>query len=195
MQRKQLEFLSSWFGKKRRKPLVIRSARQVGKSTLVEMFARQNQIAICTVNLERHPELTSAFSSKDPRKIIQQIEFLPNIGSITPGTLLFLDEIQAIPEAIVALRNSLKLNNSIIRSLIVRYKKRPTIKLETVEPEESGAELSEAVIMDIPIVDDTDDDISITTSEETESFDDLQLEVNIDSIPDEDIPGTGPKEV
>lgn len=45
MQRKQLEFLSSWFNKKRRKPLVIRGARQVGKSTLVEMFARQNQIA------------------------------------------------------------------------------------------------------------------------------------------------------
>ncbi len=104
MQRKQLKLLSSWFDKKRRKPLVIRGARQVGKSTLVEMFARQNQIAICTVNLERHPELTSVFSSKDPRKIIQQIEFLPNIGSITPGTLLFLDEIQAIPEAIVALR-------------------------------------------------------------------------------------------
>ncbi|MCK5915445.1 MAG: AAA family ATPase, partial [Deltaproteobacteria bacterium] len=104
MQRKQLELLSSWFDKKRRKPLVIRGARQVGKSTLVEMFARQNQIAICTVNLERYPELTSVFLSKDPRKIIQQIEFLPNIGSITPGTLLFLDEIQAIPEAIVALR-------------------------------------------------------------------------------------------
>jgi hypothetical protein len=48
--------------------------------------------------------------------------------------------------------------------------------------------------MDVPIVDDTDDDISITTSEETESLDDLQLEINIDSIPDEDIPGTGPKE-
>lgn len=71
---------------------------------MVEMFARQNQIAICTVNLERHPELTSVFSSKDPQKIIQQIEFLPNIGSVTPGNLLFLDEIQAIPEAIVALR-------------------------------------------------------------------------------------------
>ncbi len=98
------------------------------------------------------------------------------------------------PEAIVALRNSLKLNNAVIRSLIVRYKKRPTIELETVDPEESGAELTEAVVMDVPIVDDTDDDISITTSEETESLDDLQLEINIDSIPDEDIPGTGPKE-
>ncbi len=104
MHRKQLEFLSSWFNKKKRKPLVIRGARQVGKSTLVEMFARQNQIAICTVNLERYPELKAVFSSKDPQKIIQQIEFLPNIGSLTPGTLLFLDEIQAIPEAIVALR-------------------------------------------------------------------------------------------
>ncbi len=120
------------------------------------------------------------------------------IEDYTEG-LYILAHFMLPPEAIVALRNSLKLNNSIIRSLIVRYKKRPTIELETVDPEESGPELPEAVIetviMDVPIVDDTDDDISITTSEETESFDDLQLEVNIDSIPDEDIPGTGPKEV
>jgi len=120
-------------------------------------------------------------------------KFAYAIEDFTEG-LYILAHFMLPPEAIVALRNSLKLNNAVIRSLIVRYKKRPTIELETVDPEESGAELTEAVVMDVPIVDDTDDDISITTSEETESLDDLQLEINIDSIPDEDIPGTGPKE-
>jgi len=162
-------------------------------------------VSIINIAREEEEDLSAAEETIS-REIVKAGGEVMDIGSMgrrklayaiedyTEG-LYILAHFMLPPEAIVALRNSLKLNNSIIRSLIVRYKKRPTIKLETVEPEESGAELSEAVIMDIPIVDDTDDDISITTSEETESFDDLQLEVNIDSIPDEDIPGTGPKEV
>ena len=104
MQRQQLQFLYTWLRNKNRKPLIIRGARQVGKSTLVELFARQNQQTLLNVNLERHPELSPIFSGKDPEQIIQQIEFLPNMGSIGDDTLLFLDEIQAVPEAIPALR-------------------------------------------------------------------------------------------
>ncbi len=115
------------------------------------------------------------------------------IEDYTEG-LYILAHFMLPPEAIVTLRDSLKLNNAVIRSLIVRYKKRPTIELETIEPEESVEELTEAVILDIPVSNDTDDDISITTSEDTESLDDLKLEVNSDSIPAEEIAGTGPKE-
>ena len=104
MHRQQLQFLYTWLRNKNRKPLIIRGARQVGKSTLVELFARQHQQALRNVNLERHPELADIFSGKDPEQIIQQIEFLPNMGSISNDTLLFLDEIQAVPEAIPALR-------------------------------------------------------------------------------------------
>ncbi len=104
MERKQLQFLQSWLENKKRKPLVIRGARQVGKSTLVELFAQKNHVKLCNVNLERYPELASIFAGKDPRQILQQIEFLPNIKDISEDTLLFLDEIQAVPEAIPALR-------------------------------------------------------------------------------------------
>jgi hypothetical protein len=104
MQRQQIKFLYTWLHSKNRKPLIIRGARQVGKSTLVELFARQNQQPLRNVNLERHPDLAAVFSCKDPEQIIQQIEFLPNMGSISNDTLLFLDEIQAVPEAIPALR-------------------------------------------------------------------------------------------
>jgi len=93
---------STWLRNKKRKPVVIRGARQVGKSTLVELFARQNQLDLRNVNRERHPELAPVFATKDPEQIIQQIEFLPNMKSIGADTLLFLDEIQAIPEAIPA---------------------------------------------------------------------------------------------
>lgn len=56
------------------------------------------------INLERYPELAPIFSGKDPIEIIQQLEFLPNMGEINKNALLFLDEIQAVPEAIAALR-------------------------------------------------------------------------------------------
>lgn len=104
MQRHQLQFLSDWLHKTNRKPLIIRGARQVGKSTLVELFARQNQKTLRNLNLERHPELSAIFSGKNPEQIIQQIEFLPKMGKIGNDMLLFLDEIQAVPEAIAALR-------------------------------------------------------------------------------------------
>ncbi|MGK2906924.1 MAG: ATP-binding protein [Desulfuromonadales bacterium] len=104
MRRRQLAFLDNWLKDANRKPLIIRGARQVGKSTLVELFARQNQLPLRCVNLERHPELAEIFSGKNPEQIVQQLEFLPQMGLISNDALLFLDEIQAIPEAIAALR-------------------------------------------------------------------------------------------
>ncbi len=104
MQRLQLKFLQQWIDKKKRKPLIIRGARQVGKSTLVKLFAKQHQRTLVNVNLERYPELAPVFSTKAPQQIIQQIEVLPRMDRISPETILFLDEIQAIPEAIPALR-------------------------------------------------------------------------------------------
>jgi len=104
MHRQQLQFLHDWLHDKNRKPLIIRGARQVGKSTLVELFAREYKKTLLNVNLERHPELSQIFSDKDPSQVIQQIEFLPNMGIINKDAFLFLDEIQAVPEAIPALR-------------------------------------------------------------------------------------------
>lgn len=104
MQRQQLQFLQKWLHNKNRKPLIIRGARQVGKSTLVELFAQQHQQNLFNVNLERYPELSQVFSTKEPEQILQQIEALPRMDRISQDMLLFLDEIQAVPEAIPALR-------------------------------------------------------------------------------------------
>ena len=57
MHRIQLETLQRWFNGTRRKPLIIRGARQVGKSTLIELFARQQNLNLLNVNLERYPGL------------------------------------------------------------------------------------------------------------------------------------------
>lgn len=104
MQRQQLQFLTRWLHNKNRKPLIIRGARQVGKSTLVQLFAAHQGMTLMTTNLERYPTLANTFASNDPEQILQQIEALPRMPAVNESALLFLDELQAVPEAIPALR-------------------------------------------------------------------------------------------
>ncbi len=104
MNRKQLNQLEYWFSKPNRKPLVIRGARQVGKSTLVRLFSEQQNLPLAEVNLERYSDLGSSFNRNDPVSLVDVLEALPGIHAIAPNSLLFLDEIQAVPEAIPALR-------------------------------------------------------------------------------------------
>jgi predicted AAA+ superfamily ATPase len=105
MKRFAEENLTRWLKTPHRKPLVIRGARQVGKSTLVRQFAENNELRLFEVNLERHPTLLSVFRTNDPGRIMRELEYLCGKGSIRTGKdLIFLDEIQAIPEAIQSLR-------------------------------------------------------------------------------------------
>ena len=82
----------------------MRGARQVGKSTLVNLFAEEQNRPLAEINLERYPDLAFAFEQNDPVSLLNLLEALPKIKSISSDALLFLDEIQAVPEAIPALR-------------------------------------------------------------------------------------------
>lgn len=104
MKRNQLIQLKSWLENPTRKPLIVRGARQVGKSTLVRLFARENGLVLTEVDLEVHTALEAAFKSKDPNKIVNEIESLPEAIPLGEKSLLFLDELQAQPDAIPALR-------------------------------------------------------------------------------------------
>ncbi|MDD9962901.1 MAG: ATP-binding protein [Gammaproteobacteria bacterium] len=104
MHRDQFRFLDDWLAAPNRKPLIIRGARQVGKSTLVRLFAERCGRPLVEVNLERHPDLGPAFARNDPAYLLNVLEALPGVGPIGPDGLLFLDEIQAVPESIPALR-------------------------------------------------------------------------------------------
>jgi uncharacterized protein len=105
MKRKATERLKSWIQSKNRKPMVIRGARQVGKSTLIRHFAKDHGLVLHEINLERHVNLDNIFQTFDTQRIIQELEFIIKKGSIQKsGGLLFLDEIQATPSAIQALR-------------------------------------------------------------------------------------------
>ena len=104
MKRFAEEKLKRWYGKKQRKPLIIRGARQVGKSTLVRNFAQDNQLNLVEVNLERAPLLDELFKTNETRRILLELESLASQNITDQNTLLFLDEIQATPSAIAALR-------------------------------------------------------------------------------------------
>ena len=108
MKRKQLIFLQKWLAKPHRKPIIVRGARQVGKSTLVRLFAERENRPLTEINLERlagmESGLAAAFNRKDPEGLLNLLEALPGINIIAADSLLFFDEIQALPEAIPALR-------------------------------------------------------------------------------------------
>jgi predicted AAA+ superfamily ATPase len=99
------EHLSEWKTAQRRKPLIVRGARQVGKTWLVEDFAASHFGSLVKVDLERRRDLHRHFGDNLDAKIIVQHLELAEGKRIVPGrTLLFLDEIQACPRAIMALR-------------------------------------------------------------------------------------------
>ena len=96
--------LLAWAKRDNRKPLILRGARQVGKSTSVQILADTLNLELIALNFERSPALATLFTSNNPHTITQLISL--EIGkSIQPGkSLLFLDEIQAAPELLATLR-------------------------------------------------------------------------------------------
>lgn len=94
--------LRRWLGARRRKPLVLRGARQVGKTTLVRQFAAAAGMGLCEVNLERHLHLDRVFESLDTGRILRELEAIGGVR--LEGAVLFLDEVQATPHALFALR-------------------------------------------------------------------------------------------
>jgi len=97
-------YLENWINKSNRKPLVLRGARQVGKSTLVREFARKRKKILIEINLERNLFLDDIFKTLDIDAALREIEALSGIPISTPDTILFLDEIQSTPYALQILR-------------------------------------------------------------------------------------------
>jgi uncharacterized protein len=97
--------LEQWRTSSRRKPLILRGARQVGKTYSIRHFGESRFDNFVLIDLERNPAWHKVFEGNlQARKICSEFEVLTN-QKIVPGkTLLFFDEIQACPKAISALR-------------------------------------------------------------------------------------------
>ena len=98
-----LKYLREWAQKDERKPLVLRGARQVGKTTLVRMFAKEFDNYIY-LNLEEkeNSELFAADNSFED--LLSGIFFKANVRKDSQRTLIFIDEIQNSPKTIALLR-------------------------------------------------------------------------------------------
>ena len=98
------QHLLDWKNKSNRKPLLLRGARQVGKSTAVRQLASQFKYFL-EVNLEREKNIISLFGNNlNVKTICSQLSVIYNTPIVPNETLLFIDEIQESQRAISALR-------------------------------------------------------------------------------------------
>lgn len=110
LRRKIYDQLLSWKAKKHEKGmkecLLIKGARQVGKSYIVEQFGKENYESFVSINFITQPELKKAFEgNKSPERIYSNLSILlPDIRLIPGKTLIFLDEIQNCGDARTAIK-------------------------------------------------------------------------------------------
>lgn len=103
LRRKAYQRLQEWRARKERKPMLLRGARQVGKTTLVNMFGKEFQVFL-SINLERQADKAIFDRTDSVDEILNAIYLLKNITPAKGDTLLFIDEIQESPKAIQLLR-------------------------------------------------------------------------------------------
>lgn len=105
MKRKALLLLNNWKCDADRKPLILKGARQVGKTWIMEEFGKQYYDDYFYFNFDEEEEISSIFkANKEPHRIIELLGMLKG-KKIEPGRhLIIFDEVQECPEAL----NSLK---------------------------------------------------------------------------------------
>jgi predicted AAA+ superfamily ATPase len=104
MKREIIQYLKEWKNRTERNPLILRGARQVGKTYIIEEFANSDFKNCLKINLEEKPELKKLFFDNDVKRILTELSILLNEDVSFGNTLFFIDEIQTCPEAIQSLR-------------------------------------------------------------------------------------------
>lgn len=105
MQRRQYTSLTKWKTSQTRKPLLIKGARQVGKTWLMKAFGKGEYEKCVYINLESNKRLQQIFSGDfDIPRIITALEIESSVTIEAQNTLIILDEIQEAPGAITSLK-------------------------------------------------------------------------------------------
>lgn len=105
MERDHLPYLIDWYHRKTRKPLVIRGARQVGKTTIVRMLAQALEVDLIELNMEDPHTFKSIIEQNDPLKLFELIALERGRVTLDPKqVIIFFDEAQECPELIAFLR-------------------------------------------------------------------------------------------
>ena len=96
--------LTSWKNSNKRKPLILRGARQVGKTHPARILGTQFD-SFVEINFELYPEAKDIFAKNlVPERLVWELELLTDQKIIPGKTLLFFDEVQGAPQVIIALR-------------------------------------------------------------------------------------------
>lgn len=103
--RKIYSALDYWKNNHLHEALLVKGARQVGKTTIIRAFGKDNYKHLVEINFEQDPDAKSAFSGRrDTETIINRLSVM-GYGPFVPGkTLVFLDEIQSCPDARTAIK-------------------------------------------------------------------------------------------
>ena len=105
MKRNAIDKLIQWKSDPERKPLILRGARQVGKTWLMKEFGKSEYGSFVYFNFDEEEELKSIFEkNKNPHRIVELLSLISGKKIVPGDTLIILDEIQECPEAL----NSLK---------------------------------------------------------------------------------------
>lgn len=104
MRRYLSDNLQNWLDRSNRKPVVLRGARQVGKTWIVRNFAKSANLKLIELNFEREPELSEVFEEKSPETVLISLERIKGTRIEKTTSLLFLDEIQKAPHILANLR-------------------------------------------------------------------------------------------
>ena len=105
MRRYSFAELIAWKNSSSRKPLIIRGARQVGKTWLMKEFGKKEYAQTIYLNFEQNKRLKSLFTDDfDIARVIVALQAESGLTIHAENTLLIFDEIQAVPEAITALK-------------------------------------------------------------------------------------------
>lgn len=105
MKRFILNELLKWKESKYRKPLILKGARQVGKTYILKEFGELNYEGVAYFNFDHDEDLYNLFiNTKDPKRILEQLAFIYGKAILPEKTLIIFDEIQECPDAL----NSLK---------------------------------------------------------------------------------------
>ena len=105
MERLLIEELKKWQNKTDRKPLILRGARQVGKTWLLKEFGKICFKDVCYINFEQVDSLESVFSGTlNPEEIINQLSVFHGKRIQPNDTLIIFDEVQEMPRALTCLK-------------------------------------------------------------------------------------------
>lgn len=105
--RKIDSFLTDWKNRSDKKPLIVKGARQIGKTFSIESFARKNYRRVVSINFALQPKYRTIFDDGyDVESIVKNISFIDPSIIFEPGqTLIFFDELQQQPSAATSLKS------------------------------------------------------------------------------------------